>query len=91
MFFTALQLCGVALKADGVHIDGYVNVTGKHSRSVVTPRGKVIEVIEPRAFEEAIAKSGNVTVELDHDSGHIYASTRDNTLTLKEDAIGLHS
>lgn len=81
----------IELRADGVHIDGYVNVTGKHSRPVVTPRGKVIEVIEPRAFEEAIAKSGNVTVELDHDSGHVYASTRDNTLTLKEDAIGLHA
>lgn len=81
----------IEVRADGVNISGYVNVTGKPSRPVVTPRGKVIEVVEPRAFEQAIAKSGNVTVELDHDSGHVYACTKDNTLTLKEDAIGLHA
>jgi HK97 family phage prohead protease len=81
----------IEVRADGVHIDGYVNVTGKLSRPVITPRGKVLETIEPRAFEEAIRKSGDVTVQLDHDSGHAYASTRDGTLVLSEDAIGLHA
>lgn len=81
----------IEVRADGLHISGYVNVTGKLSRPVVTPRGKVLETIEERAFAEAIRKSGDVTVTLDHDSGHAYASTRDNTLTLKEDAIGLHA
>ena len=28
---------------------------------------------------------------LDHDTGHVYATTADNTLVLKEDAIGLHA
>ncbi len=37
-------------RADGLHINGYVNVTGKRSRPVITPRGKVIETIEERAF-----------------------------------------
>ncbi len=76
-------------RADGLHIRGYVNVTGKLSRPVITPRGKVIETIEERAFDAAIRKSGNITVTVDHDEGHAYASTKDGTLKLAEDAIGL--
>ncbi|MDE5570301.1 MAG: HK97 family phage prohead protease [Ruminococcus sp.] len=78
-------------RADGLHITGYVNVTGKLSRPVITPHGKVIETIEERAFDSAIRKSGDITVTVDHDSGHVYASTRDGTLKLTEDAIGLHA
>lgn len=81
----------IEVRADGLHISGYVNVTGKLSRPVVTPRGKVLETIEERAFDEAIRKSGDVTVQLDHDAGHVYARTSDNSLTLREDAIGLHA
>lgn len=81
----------IEVRADGLHISGYVNVTGKLSRPVITPRGKVIETIEERAFAEAISRSGNITVELDHDSGHVYAETSNGTLVLREDAIGLHA
>ena len=81
----------IEVRADGLHISGYVNVTGKLSRPVITPRGKVLETIEERAFGEAIKKSGNVTVQLDHDAGHAYAQTSDNSLSLREDAIGLHA
>lgn len=81
----------IEVRADGLHISGYVNVTGKLSRPVVTPRGKVLETIEERAFDEAIRKSGDVTVQLDHDAGHVYARTSDSSLTLREDAIGLHA
>ena len=81
----------IEVRADGLHISGYVNVTGKLSRPVITPRGKVLETIEERAFEEAIKKSGEVTVQLDHDAGHVYARTSDSTLSLREDAIGLHA
>ena len=79
------------IRADGVHISGYVNATEKKSRPVITPHGKVIEVIEPRAFAAAIERAGDVTVTVDHDSTHIYASTRANTLKLYEDEIGLHA
>lgn len=82
----------VEIRADGkAHISGYVNVTEKKSRPVVTPRGKVIEEIEPRAFEKAIERAGNITVTVDHDNSHVYASTEEGTLTLYEDAIGLHA
>lgn len=78
-------------RADGAHISGYVNVTEKKSRPVMTPHGRVVEEIEPRAFEEAIHRAGNITLTVDHDSGHVYAETQNGTLTLREDAIGLHA
>jgi HK97 family phage prohead protease len=81
----------VEIRADGAHISGYVNVTEKKSRPVITPRGKVIEIIEERAFEKAIERAGCINLTVDHDNTHIYASTEDGTLTLYEDAIGLHA
>ena len=81
----------IEVRADGLHIDGYVNVTGKKSRPIITPHGKCIEVIEERAFDSALKKSGDISVTVDHDSGHIYASTKDGTLKLYEDNIGLHA
>ena len=76
-------MMNIEVRADGARITGYVNVTEKKSRPVITPRGKVLEEIEPRAFSEAISRAGN--------KSHIYASTDDGTVTLKEDAIGLHA
>ena len=81
----------IEIRADGAHISGYVNVTEKKSRPVITPHGKVIEEIEPRAFEKAIGRAGNITVTVDHDTSHVYASTDDGTLRLYEDDIGLHA
>lgn len=81
----------IEVRADGAHISGYVNVTEKKSRPVITPHGKVVEEIEPRAFEQAIERAGEITLTVDHDSGHVYASTRDGTLNLYEDNIGLHA
>ena len=81
----------IEVRADGVHINGYVNVTGKKSRPVITPHGKCVEIIEERAFESAIQKSGDISVTVDHDKTHIYASSREGTLKLYEDNIGLHA
>lgn len=80
----------IETRADGLHITGYVNVTGKLSRPVITPHGKVLETIEERAFDRAIKKSGDITVTVDHNSTP-YASTKDGTLKLSEDAIGLRA
>lgn len=78
-------------RADGAHISGYVNVTEKKSRPVMTPHGRVVEEIEPRAFEAAIQRAGNITLTVDHDDSHIYADTKNGTLKLYEDSIGLHA
>lgn len=83
----------VEVRADGTaRISGYVNVTGKKSRPIVRPDGtRCVEEVEERTFQDAINRAGDVTVTVDHDKTHVYASTSDNTLTLKEDAIGLHA
>lgn len=81
----------IEIRADGAHISGYVNVTGKKSRPVITPHGKVIEEIEPRAFEQAIARAGDISLTVDHNASHVYASTNEGTLQLYEDEIGLHA
>lgn len=77
------------IRADGLHISGYVNVPGRESRPVITPRGKVIEVIEPRAFERALQKMDNVDLMLDHERK--IASTKEGTLKVYEDEIGLRA
>ena len=61
------------------------------SRPVITGKGKkVIEVIEPRAFEQALERTDNVQMTKDHNKGMVLAETRAKTLVLYEDAIGLH-
>ena len=84
-------MMNIEIRADGAHISGYVNVTEKKSRPVITPHGKVVEEIEPRAFQAAIDRAGDISVTVDHDNTHIYASTQEKTLTLYEDDIGLHA
>lgn len=77
------------IRADGLHISGYVNVPGRASRPVITPRGKVIEVVEQRAFQRAIEKTENIDMMLDHEKK--IASTMDGTLKVYEDEVGLRA
>ena len=79
------------LRADGLHIDGYVNVPGRKSRPVMTPRGKVIEVIEPGAFRDALSRAPELRMLLDHDAGHELASREAGTLKAVEDSVGLRA
>lgn len=81
----------IEIRGDTAQISGYVNVTEKKSRPVITPHGKVVEEIEPRAFQNAIDRGGNINVTVDHDKSHICASSEDGTLELYEDDIGLHA
>lgn len=80
----------IEIRADGLHLSGYANVTEKLSRPLITGKGqKVVELIEPRAFEKALERTDNVPMTKDHESG-VLAETRAKTLDLYEDNIGLH-
>ena len=62
---------------------------GRESRPVITPRGKVIEVIEQRAFKRALQKVDNIDLLVDHERK--IASTKEGTLKVWEDEIGLRA
>ena len=79
------------LRADGLHISGYVNIPGRESRPVETPRGRVIEIIEPRAFDRALKKNPNLIMLLDHDPLRVLASQGSGNLEAREDQIGLRA
>lgn len=78
------------IRADGLHISGYVNIPGRMSRPVITRKyGKVIETIEQRAFQRALEKADNIVLKLDHD--RVIAGTADKTLEAYEDEVGLRA
>ena len=80
----------IEIRADGAHISGYVNATEKKSNPVMTPHGRVVEEIEPRAFAEALERARDVPLTVDH-MEKVYASTAAGTMELREDGIGLHA
>lgn len=79
----------VEIRADNtVHIEGYVNVAERESRAVITPHGKVNELIESGVFQRAIDSADEIDLMVDHD--RVIGSTKNN-LSLSEDAIGLRA
>jgi HK97 family phage prohead protease len=81
----------IEIRSDSVILDGYVNAVGRDSRPVITPRGKCIEQIEPRAFEKALNKTDNVDLLLNHNKNRKLGSTKEGNLDLFEDNIGLRA
>ena len=81
----------IEIRSDSVHIDGYVNAVGRDSRTILTPHGKAVEQIEPRAFDQALSRASNVDLLLNHDSNQKLGSTADGNLELYEDNIGLRA
>jgi len=81
----------IEIRNDHVLLDGYVNAVGRDSKPIVTSRGKCVEQIEPRAFQRAIERGGNINLLLNHDMNRKLGSTADKNLDLFEDNIGLRA
>lgn len=81
----------IEIRNDSVLLDGYVNAVARDSKPVITPRGKVVEQIEPRAFQRALDRAENVDLLLNHDKTRNLGSTQDGNLELFEDNIGLRA
>ena len=76
------------IRADGLHIVGYVNVPGRESRPIRSSMGSFVEIIEQRAFQKAIDSAANgVRMLLDHNPDRVLASTTDKSLNAFEDEI----
>lgn len=72
-------------------LDGYVNAVARDSKPVLTPHGKCVEQIEPRAFERALGKAENVDLLLNHNKERNLGSIKNGNLELFEDNIGLRA
>lgn len=81
----------IEIRSDSVLLDGYVNAVGRDSKPIITPRGKVVEQIEPRAFQRALDRAENVDLLLNHDKTRRLGSTKDGNVELFEDNIGLRA
>jgi hypothetical protein len=86
-----VRILRIEIRNDSVLLDGYVNAVGRDSKPIITPRGKVVEQIEPRAFERALSRAQNIDLLLDHDKNRKLGSTTDENIQLFEDNIGLRA
>ena len=82
----------IEIRNDVAVISGYVNAVGRDSRPIPDKDGKLfVEQIEPGAFRASLERSENVDLLLNHNRSKVYASTRDGSLKLTEDSIGLRA
>lgn len=82
----------IEIRNDRAVVSGYVNAVGRDSRPITDKDGKLfVEQIEPGAFRASLERSGNVDLLLNHNRSRVYASTKDGSLKLTEDSIGLRA
>lgn len=81
----------IEIRSDSVLLDGYVNAVDRDSKPVITPHGKVVERIEPRAFQRALERADNIDLLLDHNEKRKLGSTKEGNVKLFEDNIGLRA
>ena len=81
----------VRIKGDTVSVEGYVNAIERKSKPLRSRMGQFVERICKGAFSKAIERNDDVRLLLNHDWERNLGGTKDGTLTLKEDAIGLHA
>lgn len=81
----------VNIRADSVEIEGYVNAVERNSKTLRDRIGEFIERVCKGAFNKALKRNDDIHVLLNHDWNRDLGSTKDGTLELKEDSIGLHA
>ncbi len=81
----------VLIRADSVEISGYVNVIERASKLLRSRSGKFIERIKKGAFKRAIERNDNIRALLNHDASKDLGGTKDESLELREDNVGLHA
>ena len=81
----------VLIRADSVEIDGYVNAVERRSKPLRSRIGQFMERICKGAFKKAIERNDNIRLLLNHDWDRDLGGTKEGTLELTEDNIGLHA
>ena len=81
----------VEIRNDKVIIEGYVNAVERESRPLITEKGRVNEKIKAGTWRKALKRAENVNALLDHRTDKVLASTKEGTVRLDEDEIGLRA
>lgn len=76
----------IELRNNGVHLEGYVNVCGRESRTLRDLHGPFIEIIKPGTFAKSLEQRSNVGLMLNHKR-----NLEPTNLELYEDNIGLRA
>ncbi|MBK0009888.1 HK97 family phage prohead protease [Bacillus sp. S35] len=74
---------------DKLTVSGYVNKTGQWSQTL-GQRKKFVERILPGAFRKALENGNEIHFLAEHNNDKILSSTRNGSLTLREDENGLY-
>lgn len=67
-------------------VRGHAAVTGQWSLDL----GGFREKVNPKAFDDVLAGDPHVVHDWDHDTRYVFSSTRNKTLELRKDPVGLH-
>jgi HK97 family phage prohead protease len=81
----------INIREDHVEIEGYVNAIERNSKPLMSRVGRFIERICKGAFKNAIKRNDDIHILLNHNWERDLGSTKDGTLELNEDNIGLHA
>lgn len=81
----------IEIRSDSATVDGYVNAVERESRLIMDVQGNFREKVKVGTFEKALKRAENVRMLLNHDKDRVLANTKDGTLELYEDSIGLRA
>ena len=81
----------IEVREDKVTIEGYVNAVERVSKPLWSRVGQFLERIMAGAFSRAIKRNDDIHILLNHDWNRNLGSTKEGTLELREDNIGLHA
>ncbi|KOC32546.1 HK97 family phage prohead protease [Clostridium botulinum] len=81
----------VEVRNDCAIIKGYINAVERDSREIPTAKGVFVEQVRSGTWKNAISKRDNIPLLLNHDKNREIASTKEGTLNLTEDNIGLYA
>lgn len=81
----------IEIRSDSAVVDGYVNAVERESRLIMDVQGDFREKVKAGTFEKALKRTENVRMLLNHDKNRVLANTKDGTLELYEDSIGLRA
>ena len=81
----------IIIRADHVHIEGYVNAVERLSKPITERLGTFRERVMAGTFKKALKKAQDVRILLNHKEDRDLGGIKDGNLKLEEDSIGLRA